>query len=136
MTTLIFLATGLSAAVLLYTLIAFVRTWLKFSIAKKRGIETKAGILQIDVMNEPGRRVPFVKMQIAFTQTDNTCLISSVAFFIAPEEMTMLAALQQVTVRYNPRDVSQIHVVRNWKRAKQTIGWQAVLPGGYTAMAQ
>lgn len=103
---------GASSAVPLYVLINAIRIRLKTGRVKQNGVEAEASVLHIELLNEHGRCIPFVKMQVTVGMPNGNRFIGSVTSFIRPEEIPGLTACERITVRYNPFDISQIQVVK------------------------
>lgn len=95
----------------------------------KHGIEAEARILRVEVVDEPGRYLPFVKLLVAVTPFEATPFIACVASLFHPIELLpALTKNANITIRYNPSNISQLQVVKKPQpvQHKETIRWQPI----------
>jgi hypothetical protein len=130
--------TGIAGIILLRISVSIIRTGLQAQRVKQKGIETEARILQIEVMNEPSRRIPFVRLKLAVTTVEESTFIASIATSFHPSRLTQLTKNGTLTIRYNPSCISQLQITKPSQAAirQPPSGWQPVSTSVYLAMAQ
>ena len=132
------ISTGIAGLFLLPVFVFIMKSWIKARWLKQNGTETEARILQMEVMNERGRCIAFVKLKVAVITEKETTFIASVASFFHPSELPELTPDGIISVRYNPSNISQLQIIKRSQAVikKQAPGWQPVSAKAYLSMVQ
>jgi hypothetical protein len=105
-------AGGIAGIVILRVFAHAVRAWLQLQSLRKRGIETTARILHVEVMDKADRHIPFVKLQVEIQAAAGHCFVTEAESFFPRHKLSTLASDKPICIRYNPKDISQVQVIK------------------------
>lgn len=118
--------------------IAIISRWQKARWLQQNGIEAAAQILKIEVINEPGRYLPFLKLKVAVLPSKGAGFIASVDSFFPPHELLHTVINGSMTIRYNPYNISEVQIVKRLHPVKEEklLQWEPVSTKAYLSMMQ
>ena len=97
---------------MLHFLIMILRKWLDTRWLKLHGLETSARILEAQVINEAGRYLPFVRLKIEINTDRQERFVAEIHSFFALHDLPALVTGNDICVKYNPSDVTQVGMVK------------------------
>ena len=130
---------GVTAVIfVLHFIIYIIRKWLEARRLKHVGIEATARILKVQVINESGRYLPFVRLKLEINADEQNSFISEADSFFSIPELPELIAGNSIRIRYNPSDVSQVQIRKDAPSFEKRIerSWQPLADTNILALSR